>query len=201
MENLHFIKASGAEIRPFLTDLGKLRIAVFHDFPYLYEGSLEYEKEYLEVYVNAPESILFGIYHHDQLIGATTGMPLNEETAAIKAPFEKAGIDIRKVYYFGESILLPHYRGLGFGHRFFDEREAHAVQLGYHTTAFCSVIRPENHPLKPSNYRPNDAFWIKRAYLPQPHLLCEMSWLDRGDLQETNKSLVFWIKEHPQKYT
>jgi GNAT superfamily N-acetyltransferase len=158
MKNLRYVKASGNEVSNILTDLGNLRIAVFYEFPYLYEGNLEYEKEYLKIYVNTPDSLVFAIYDNDQMIGATTAIPLKHETEEIIKPFIDSGQDIENIFYFGESILLPQYRGLGLGHRFFDEREQHVSSFGnYHTTTFCAVNRHNNHPLKPTDYRTNDA--------------------------------------------
>ena len=37
----------GEEIKAVLPDLARLRIIVFRDWPYLYDGTLEYEQEYL----------------------------------------------------------------------------------------------------------------------------------------------------------
>ena len=37
----------GEEISAVLPDLARLRIVVFRDWPYLYDGTLEYEEKYL----------------------------------------------------------------------------------------------------------------------------------------------------------
>lgn len=195
MNNLQVIRLQGAELFPYLEQLGQLRIQVFYDFPYLYEGTLEYEKKYLNTYVNNPQSFIVGLLSHDQWIGATTAIPLEAETAAVRAPFIRTRIPLASVFYLGESMLLPEFRGKGYGHLFFDERERFAIEQGYSTTAFCSVLRPEKHPLRPKNYRSNEAFWTKRGYTRRSDLRCQMSWLDRGDSQETIKELEFWIKE------
>lgn len=194
MNELRTVHLVGKDIQQILPDLGALRIQVFHDFPYLYEGNIAYEEAYLQIYTSSEESIVVGVYDGEQLIGATSGMPLKHETAAIQAPFISTNIPVETVFYFGESIVLPAYRGKGLGHLFFNEREQHALKLGYTTTAFCSVIRPENHSLKPLDYRDNSAFWNKRNYLPQDEMLCQMSWLDRSETEETEKDLQFWIK-------
>lgn len=194
MNALRTVHLVGKEIQEILPELGALRIQVFRDFPYLYEGNLAYEENYLQIYTSSEESIVVGIYDDNRLIGATSGMPLKHETTEIQKAFISTDISVETVFYFGESILLPNYRGNGLGHLFFDKREQHAIDLGYTTTAFCSVIRPENHPFKPSEYRDNSAFWIKRNYLPQDEMICQMSWLDRGETEETVKDLQFWIK-------
>lgn len=193
--NMQEICVSGQEALPYLEKLGQLRIVVFYDFPYLYEGDLNYERDYLRIYTEHPESIVFGLEAEDRWIGATTGMPLICEAKNIQKPFIDVGIPLTDVFYFGESVLLSEFRGQGFGHRFFDVREAHALKNGYKITAFCSVERPETHPLKPEDYRPNDDFWHKRGYVKHPELTCEMSWLDRGETEETSKTLTFWLKK------
>ena len=185
----------GEETALIIPELGALRIRVFYDFPYLYEGNLEYEKNYLKIYGESDESIVFTVFDGDKLVGATTGMPLKMEEPEIQQPFLNTPEGVDAYFYFGESILLPEYRGLGIGHRFFDVREAHARKLGYPNTIFCSVIRPENNPLKPENYHPNNAFWTKRSYERLDGVTCEMSWLDRDENAETVKSLEFWKHE------
>lgn len=194
MKTLRRALAIGLEIDELIPQLGQLRIAVFHDFPYLYEGSLEYEQNYLRIYTQNPLSIAFGIFDGEKLVGATTGMPLNAESKEVQQPFIDRGMHVDEIFYFGESILLDPYRGRGIGHLFFDIRETHALNHGFRTTAFCSVVRPENHPLRPVNYRPNTDFWKKRGYIEQDYC-CEMSWLDRNETEETKKQLIFWTKE------
>lgn len=190
---LTFTAKYGSEIASVVEDLGKLRIAVFRDYPYLYEGTLDYEKDYLQTYVKAPRSFLFAVYDGKEMVGATTCIPLTDETADVRQPFEKANFDLNSVFYFGESILLPAYRGLGLGHRFFDEREAYAHSFGtYSVTCFCAVEREENHPAKAHDYRPNDAFWTKRGYLKDPSLQSSFEWPDIGQTHSTAKEMVYW---------
>lgn len=195
MNQLTFVTKKGNEILSFANDFAKLRIAVFKDFPYLYEGTLEYELDYIQTYSSCPDAFVFAVYDGDEMVGATTCVPLKYETENVQQPFLDAGYDINSIFYFGESILLKAYRGQGLGHRFFDEREAFAKTFGnYNIAAFCSVNRPETHALKPQNYVPNDAFWQKRGYEKVPKLVCTMSWQDVDETMETEKQLTFWLR-------
>lgn len=194
-EKLTFITKTGSEIESVFDDLALLRIAVFHDFPYLYEGTVEYEKLYLKTYASSTKAFLFAVYDGKKMVGATTCIPLTDETSDVKKPFEDAGFDLNKIFYFGESILLHEYRGLGIGHWFFDEREAHTKSFGaYNLTCFCSVNRANDHPAKPREYRANDVFWHKRGYQKETSLIANMEWPDIGESSSTEKKMTFWIK-------
>jgi GNAT superfamily N-acetyltransferase len=185
----------GNEIQGVFGDLAQLRIKVFRDFPYLYEGTLEYEKEYLKVYANSKNALLFAVFDDTKMIGATTCIPLMDETEEVQKPFVQAGINLDTVFYFGESILLSQYRGLGIGNRFFEERENHARSFGnYSMTCFCAVNRPVNHPLKPLNYKSLDEFWTKRGYQKNEKLQSEFEWLDIDKGQATYKTMTYWTK-------
>lgn len=164
---LRYEKLTGPALKAVIPDLAALRIAVFRDWPYLYEGSREYEETYLARYAENPRAIVIGAYDGVRLVGASTATPLASEIEEFRAPFEKHGYDVSRVFYFGESILLPDYRGQGAGHVFFDEREAQARAAGgIAYTAFCAVRRAGDDPRKPSDYRPLDAFWNARGYRP-----------------------------------
>lgn len=175
--------------------LAALRIAVFREYPYLYEGTVAYEKAYLETYAHSQRAMGALVYDSDQLVGASTCLPLTDETDEVQAPFLKQGYDLSTIFYFGESILLPPYRGQGWGLRFFQERERYARSFGSYTLAsFCAVQRPQNHPLRPAGYRPLDLFWSGLGYQKRPELTTMFSWPDLGESESTAKPMLFWTK-------
>jgi GNAT superfamily N-acetyltransferase len=172
---------SGAALAPRLDAVAKLRIAVFRDWPYLYEGDVGYEREYLDAYLRSPNSMVVLARDGDAVVGASTGIPLAEDGAEFQAPFRARGIDAAKVFYCGESVLLPQYRGRGIGHAFFDAREAHARKLGgFEWTAFAAVDRDAADPRRPAGPRGNEAFWGKRGYARQPGMSMRLHWNEVG---------------------
>jgi GNAT superfamily N-acetyltransferase len=185
---------TGAAIGPVLDDLARLRIKVFREFPYLYDGDLDYETWYLGRFAAAPDALVVGAFVDERLIGAATAVPLVQEHGHFQAPFRAHGIDPATVFYLAESVLLPAWRGRGIGHAFFDAREAAGRRLGFGTAAFCTVVRPADHPLRPGGYRPLDAFWRKRGYLPVEGLTTHFPWKDLGEAAETAKPMQFWSK-------
>ena len=188
---------SADALAPYLDALARLRITVFREFPYLYEGSLAYEAEYLRGFAASPRSALVLARVGAEVVGAATAMPLVEhgDHDALAAPLSAAGIDPERVYYFGESVLLPSYRGCGVGSAFFVQREQAARTHGFRLCAFCAVERPHDHPARPSHYRPHDALWTRHGYHRRADLVATFSWRDLGDAEETTKPMIFWIRE------
>lgn len=120
----------GSAMAPYLDEVARLRINVFREFPYLYDGDFDYEARYLQGYVGTPDSICVLARDGSRVVGASTGLPLADEDDSFQRPFLERGIPVHEVFYCAESVLLAEYRGRGLGHHFFDEREAHARALG-----------------------------------------------------------------------
>lgn len=187
-------KLTGAEIAASIEAIADLRIRVFADFPYLYDGSRDYEARYLAEYVAAPDAVLVGAFAGEAMVGAATAASMIHQKAEFRAPFEARGIDTARLFYFGESVLLSAWRGRGIGHAFFDHREAHARALGrFAWTAFCAVDRADDDPRKPVDHRGNEVFWGKRGYERRPGMTMRLPWDEIGQ-GETDHALTFWLR-------
>ena len=184
---------TGAALDAALEDVARLRIAVFRDWPYLYDGDLAYERRYLAAY-HGPGAILVGAFDGARLVGASTGTPMADHAAEFAAAFAGVPVPLDRIFYGGESVLPAEYRGRGIGHRFFDLREDHARARGATHFAFCAVIRPQDHPARPAGYRSNEVFWQKRGYAPLPGVIARFRWKDIGEAEETEKPLQFWMR-------
>lgn len=185
---------TGAELEAALDDVARLRIAVFRDWPYLYDGDLDYERRYIATYRASPGAVVVGAFDGDALVGAATGTPMEDHGAEFGAAFAGSGLALSDIFYCAESVLLAEYRGRGIGHAFFDAREDHARSLGRTHAAFCRVVRPDDHPLKPAADRPLDAFWRKRGYAPFDGAVAGYAWKDIGDAEGTRKPMQFWLR-------
>lgn len=186
---------SGQAMVRVLADLARLRIEVFRDFPYLYDGTPEYEANYLERLASSRNAVIVGAFDADEVVGCATAMPLEEEHGPFLDPVRAHGIAPESTFYLAESVLRPAWRGQGIGHRFFDLREAHARELGgFDRALFCAVIRSADHPARPPGYTPLDGFWRKRGYAPVEELVGHFSWRDVGDDASSAKPMQFWMK-------
>lgn len=194
--NIRYLSVIGPSISEWIKPLAELRIRIFHDWPYIYEGSYEYEQKYLSRYSQASHSFIVMAFDKDKLIGASSCIWLPEESdQEITKAFTDNGCNPSKTVYFGESLLLTEYRGLGIGSEFMKARENFAKnKCNADQVGFCSVIRDPSHILKPPDYKPLDAFWSAKGFSKQANMFCKMSWQDRGDNSETEKLLQFWMK-------
>jgi len=185
----------GGGLRDCIEDIARLRIAVFRDWPYLYDGDFDYERGYLSRFAASDGALCVAAYDGVRMVGASTAMPLAQEHAAITAPFVSAGYDLDRIFYCAETVLLPAYRGRKLYRQFFERREGYARLLSvYDTVVFCGVVRPADHPLRPADDRPLDDIWRRFGYTPQDDLICHFSWKDIDREAATEKPMRFWMK-------
>ena len=193
--SLRVERLTGGALADAVPELARLRMSVFRDWPYLYDGTLAYEQDYLATFSAATGAVVVAAYDADAMIGAATAAPLLGSAAEFAEPFLVRGDDPEKIFYFGESVLLTAYRGRGLGHAFFDHREDHARSFDrYALAAFCAVQRPADHPRRPRDYMPLDAFWRKRGFEKVEGLVTSFSWKDIDQPEETAKRMQFWLK-------
>ena len=201
MQQITLKTVIGRELEQYIDDMARLRISVFREFPYLYDGDMDYERNYLQTYQQCDEAAIVIALDAGNVIGGSSCLPMRHETAAFKQPFlaEDANPDhplsIDTLFYCAESVLDKRYRGIGLGVAFFNYREAYARALGGFThLCFCGVDRPDDHPLRPAAYQPLDKFWNKRGFNRLPDKQARLSWKDIDQPASTEKTLTFWLK-------
>lgn len=194
-DRLRIQRLSGSAIHPYLSELARLRIQVFREFPYLYDGNIAYEEKYLHTYVNVVDSVMVLAWDGERVVGASSGLPLEVETLEATQPFIAHSYDLHRIFYYGESVLSPEYRGRGLGKRFFEEREVHVRSLDrFDIACFCAIERPIDHPRRPDGYVPLDAFWNRRGFIKYPELNTTYLYRDLDEDAESPKPMIFWLK-------
>ena len=194
MAGLEIVQVPRERYGAIFDDLARLRITVFRDYPYLYDGDLDYERGYLDRFLAAPGAVVIGAFDGLRLVGAATASPLGEHHDEFATPFRERGMEVARLFYFGESVLEASYRGQGAGVRFFEEREQAARQAGFGETVFSAVVRPQHHPARPKGYQPLDNFWRNRGYERIEGMTTQFAWKDIGSAQETEKPMEYWHK-------
>lgn len=182
----------GNEIKNYIDELGRFRIEIFKEFPYLYEGNMEYERKYLSRYTESSESILILMKDTRGLIGACTGIPLQDEDTEFVRPFQK--IDIEEIFYIGEVMVRAGSRGKGLGTELLSKMLDLITRSRFKTVCFYTVDRRINHPLRPYNYKSSERLWKRFGFVMDPEKLVHFRWKDLGNSTETDKPMNVWIK-------
>lgn len=183
---------------PALNEVARLRLSIFREFPYLYEGTAESEAEYLQTYAQAAGALLVLARDNQaggRVVGAATAVPLSHETPDLQAPFLAAGLDPAQVLYIGEALLENGYQGLGLGGELVGRAEAHAEALGLPLVAAAMVQRPADHPLMPQGWRSPRNFVERRGYVMCPELDTTLTWQEVGEAEPSPKPMRFWVLE------
>ncbi len=100
---LETVTGGPAALRPLLPTLARLRIAVFREWPYLYDGDAAYEERHLAVYAESPGAAMVLALAGDEPVGVATCQPLAEAAEEVRGAFARRGIDPARVCYFGAA--------------------------------------------------------------------------------------------------
>jgi len=197
VESVHVHTYVGREIDPYIPHLARLRIEVFKEWPYLYDGAgVDDEKKYLKKFSRCDLAIFVVAFDGENVIGVSAGLPFTFETTPFQQPFIEAKLELTDYFYLSESVLLKPYRGQGIGHEFFNMREDYVKRLSrFHHIIFAAVERDKNDPRRPKDHFDLDAFWKKRGYVKQPEMVCHVPWKEVGEENPSPKPLVYWKKD------
>ncbi len=184
----------GEAIRPHLAGIARLRMEIFREFPYLYLGEEAYELEYLRSYADSDNAFVVLAWDGDVLAGALTGVPLQEEMPEFTAPFAHSSYALDRLFYIGELLFLPRYRGQGLGTMLFGEAEAHVRSRSSFSHLTCAtVVRPDEHPFRPDDFIPIDGFLHRHAFERMDGVTVDLSWPEVDGVTRGH-AMQFWIR-------
>lgn len=185
---------TGDKIVACLDSLASLRLEIFREYPYLYDGRREDELRYLRSYAEAPGACVILMKDAGSLAGAVTGMPLIHEDEQIQEPFSGTEYDIHEIYYVGELLLRPQYRNRGAGSRLLEQLETYIRALGGFTRLTCATVeRPARHPQCPPDFVPITRFLAHTGFAELSGVVTRFTWLETDGAQRDHP-MQFWIK-------
>jgi hypothetical protein len=193
----------GKDVTPFIDQISHLRIQIFREYPYLYQGDLDYEKNYMAAYATDPRALFAMAFNKDKVIGAITGIPLNSHSEIVREVKKKAlsiGLPVSLYYYIGEALLLPEYRDNGIGrliHTAYLDIENIIRQQGFQYASILTVKREENDTRKPENYRELEKIWSYLGFQKIPELETKYHWntlLSDEKCECIENAMDFWQK-------
>lgn len=189
----HMKIVRGHQIATFLEALGIFRIEIFREYPYLYDGDMDYERRYLSRYLRTPESILAVMSDGAAIQAACTGLPFSYEDGETQEPF--AGEDFSQIYYIGEVMVRPGLRGKGIGSTLLKTVLALIDHDKYQTVCLYTVDRGVDHPHRHEGYRPPDSIWQRFGFAKDEKRKACYRWKDIGQQSETDKTMSVWARK------
>lgn len=185
---------TGIEVEASLDALATLRIEIFHEFPYLYDGKRESELRYLQGYAQAADACVLTVTDSGRVVGAATGMPLQHEQKELSDPFAATPYPVDSIYYVGELLFYTAYRNRGLGLSTLSALEDFVRSLGSYRYLTCATaVRPDDHPQRPANYVPIERFLNRTGFKSMPATTTSFTWLETDGVNRDHP-MQFWIK-------
>lgn len=191
----------GRDIEPHIDAVSHLRTKLFREFPYLYEGSIAYEKDYIKGYLSDNKSLFVVAFDGDSIVGAITGIPLASESEVIVGAadlFRACDIDPSVYYYIGEGVVLPAYRDAKTALAMYKLMLNQIKQWKiFNKLCFVAVEREENHPLRPKNYSSLVPVFKRLGY-KKTDITFSYNWptiQTNGSVKDAENELTFWVNE------
>ena len=192
--NISELMLKGAGIQGHLEEIARLRLTIFREYPYLYDGKLEYELKYLQHYAGKNEAIAIVTSYENRLAGAVTAIPLQNESKEMIALVAATSYPVERIYYIGELLFYPEYRNKGLGTRLLSRIEQHVLdQQNYDYLICTTVMRPEVHPLIPAGYVPIERFLLRSRFVKLPGVATHISWKETDGIRRDHE-MQFWVK-------
>lgn len=186
---------TGSGIADLLDDLATLRLDVFREYPYLYQGRRGDELDYLKTYGEAPDACVIAAYDGKTVVGAATGIPLIHEDARMREACAGSPFPLNQLYYVGELLFYPEYRNRRLGRMLLARLERHVRSLGSYRSLTCATVeRPDDHPLRPPDHIPITRFLARTGFFQLPGIRTHFIWRETDGIKRDHP-MQFWIRE------
>lgn len=190
----------GARIAEVLSEVARLRIILFREYPYLYDGTEEYERQYLAGLAANERSLVLVARVDGAVVATATALPLEGDADILRdasSAFRRAGEDPGAYYYYSEILVQPEQRRSGIAREFYARRREHALGLGYSKVCFAAVEHEAGGGIaRPLEYFDPAPMWESMGFVRRPEIAIRYHWptlTDRGTV-ELDHRMVFWLK-------
>lgn len=186
------------DIVPYLPFVAEQRINAYREYPYLYNGKMEEEIQYLDWFSKLKHSAIVIAFYNDEPVGFITGTALaafDEHNKGSIELFKNSGMAFDAYYYIADAIVKPEHRNKSLVTHMAQMIEEHAEILGYTSVCFVNESH-ELHPLKPEGYKELDGLFKKNGY-SKTEMIITYRWQTRhvdGSTQEQNHEMNYWKK-------
>lgn len=148
MKSIAIETLKGKQLVSHLSELAKLRLTVFREYPYLYEGNLDFERHYLSLFANSEDAFLAIAKEGNKVIAAISGFPLDCAQKEIRNAFTHYPMSTKEIFALCEIVVLKEYRSQKIGTLLYREFENQLSSSRYKKIVLWQVIKSQNDPKK-----------------------------------------------------
>jgi GNAT superfamily N-acetyltransferase len=189
--NVTFEVLKGAQIKSIEESFADLRITIFREYPYLYEGDSSTEKQYFAMFGDSALCII--AIDGSAIVGIIIGIPLQDAFKRLLEPLTEA--PIQKMFYLADLLVLKSYRGQRIGHTLYELFEKEVQKTGQFTTIIIrEIFKSHDDPKKPSDYHSLDLFWNKRGFKKMEGFSQQDKWKAIGDEDISLHTMIYQVK-------
>ena len=121
-------------------------------------------------------------------------MPLIHEDAQMLDAFTGSTFTLNEIYYVGELLFRPAYSNCGLGQKLLVQLEHYIQSLGSYRKLTCAtIVRPEDHPMRPFDYIPITRFLAQTHFAPLLGVTTSFMWQETDGVKRDHP-MQFWIK-------
>jgi len=192
---------SGESLVAEIGVLAEFRLRYFREFPYLYVGTEQGEREHLAEYIANPTTRLLVARDRnagDRVVGVAIGTMLSTETEIFRQIGESLPshkIVPERFYYFGEMIFDPEYRHRGIGKRMLEMLKNAGRKQGANRFCFLAVAREYNDVRRPADHIDSELIFRKFGFV-KTDVSVTFEWptiQPDGRVERTSNRLDLWI--------
>jgi GNAT superfamily N-acetyltransferase len=164
-----------SHLNTLIDTIAQLRIDTFKEYPYLYSGTLEGERDFLQTYNEHQHEMVGQATVDGTLAGILTGKPLSIFPEATDL-FKKEGLNPEEYYYFGEIIILSDFKNKSVDTQLFNNLEQQVKQWGYTKACLMIATDQQNHSMRPASYEDYEASLCKRLGYVKTTITISLTW-------------------------
>ncbi len=193
---LKMFSLSGREGLSYIDGFARLRIDIFAEYPYLYKGDLESEREYISSYLSSPLGRIYALFDGPEPVGMLTCGPMSAEPEYMVCAFEKGSAKASESFYLGDMLLRKEYRGQGLFPLFFNSAKLFAQENSFRTLSLMCIVNSEDDVGRPKNFRDVVGLCFKLGFRKLAGASIDLDWpsISCGGAEKTH-TLQFYIKD------
>lgn len=191
---MHVLK--GKELLSNIPELTKLRLTIYREYPYLYEGDPLFEESYVSLFANSSDALLIVAKVGNRIVGALSGLPLDSAQKEIQDVFLASKMKLKECYALCDVVVLKEYRNRRVATILYEEFANQLRKMKrYKKVVLWQIVRAQDDPKRPNDYFSPDNFFGKQGFKKHPEYTCVLRWKEISEKEERAHRFEFWLKD------